>query len=142
MVTSYSRNTKLIQVSFKSRRQLARSDFGVQINYKPELNLTEILRSPRIQVSSADTQRIKERYDCGLSFPMKRSSRFNHIVRIIYILGFPDGLDDKESTFIAGELSSIPRSGRSPEEGNSYSIIHLSIYLSIFLATSCQILVP
>ena len=129
MVTSYSRNTKLIQVSFKSRRQLARSDFGVQINYKPELNLREILRSPRIQGSSADTSRIIKRYDCGLSFPIKRSSRFNHIVSIIYILGFPDGLDDKESTCIAGELSLIPGSGRSPGEGNGYSVVHLSIFL-------------
>ena len=89
--------------------------------------MREILRSPRIQGSSADTSRNKKRYDCGLSFPIKRSSRFNHIVRIIYILGFPDGLDDKESTCIAGELSSIPGSGRSPGEGNGYSIIYLSI---------------
>ena len=42
-------------------------------------------------------------------------------------MGFPDGLDGKESTCIAGELSSIPGSGRSPGEGNGYSIIYLSI---------------
>ena len=63
---------------------------------------------------------------------MKRSSRFNHVVRLIYILGFPDGSDGKESTCIAGELGSIPGSGRAPGEGNGYSIIHLSISLYIF----------
>ena len=33
-------------------------------------------------------------------------------------LGFPGGLDDKESACNAGEQGSIPGSGRSPGEGN------------------------
>ena len=32
--------------------------------------------------------------------------------------GFPGGLDSKESACNAGDLASIPGSGRSPEEGN------------------------
>ena len=33
-------------------------------------------------------------------------------------LGFPGGSDGKESACIAGDLDSIPGSGRSPGEGN------------------------
>ena len=36
------------------------------------------------------------------------------------ILGFSDGADDKESAHNAGELCSIPGSGRYPGEGNDY----------------------
>ena len=37
----------------------------------------------------------------------------------IYIhIGFPGGSDDKESACSAGDLGSIPGSGRSPGEGN------------------------
>ena len=34
------------------------------------------------------------------------------------LLGFPGGSDGKESACNVGDLSSIPRSGRSPGEGN------------------------
>ena len=34
------------------------------------------------------------------------------------MLGFPDGSDSKESACNAGDLGSMPGSGRSPEEGN------------------------
>ena len=33
-------------------------------------------------------------------------------------MGFPGSSDGKESTYSAGYLGSIPRSGRSPGEGN------------------------
>ena len=36
-------------------------------------------------------------------------------------MGFPAGSDGKESTCNAGDLGSIPRSGRSPE-GNGYPL--------------------
>ena len=36
----------------------------------------------------------------------------------IYVWGFPDGSDGKESACNAGDLGSIPGSGRSPGEGN------------------------
>ena len=48
---------------------------------------------------------------------------FNGIVEYCYILrkpGFPEGSDGKESTWNAGDLGSIPRSGRSSGEGNGY----------------------
>ena len=35
-------------------------------------------------------------------------------------MGFPGGLDGKESAYNAGNLGSIPRSGRSPGEGYGY----------------------
>ena len=35
------------------------------------------------------------------------------------ILGFPGGSDGKESPCNAGDLGSVPGSGRSPREGNS-----------------------
>ena len=53
---------------------------------------------------------------------MKLVRREKHILYInAYIWnpeGFPAGSDGKESSFNAGELASIPGSGRSPGEGN------------------------
>ena len=37
-------------------------------------------------------------------------------------MGFPGGLDGKESACHAGELRLIPGLGRSPGEGNSYPL--------------------
>ena len=37
-------------------------------------------------------------------------------------LGFPGGSDGEESTCKAGDLGSIPGSGRSPKEGNGNSL--------------------
>ena len=36
--------------------------------------------------------------------------------------GFPGGSDDKEPTWNAGDLSSIPGLGRSPGEGKGYPL--------------------
>ena len=35
---------------------------------------------------------------------------------------FPGGSDGKESAYNAGDLGSIPGSGRSPREGNGYPL--------------------
>ena len=37
-------------------------------------------------------------------------------------LSFPGGSNGKESTYSAGDPGSIPRSGRSPGEGNGYPL--------------------
>ena len=37
-------------------------------------------------------------------------------------MGFPGGSDAKECACNAGDLGSIPPSGRSPGEGNDYSL--------------------
>ena len=37
---------------------------------------------------------------------------------LLYLLGFPGGSDGKEPACNAGDLGSIPGSGRSPGEGN------------------------
>ena len=51
---------------------------------------------------------------------------------IKYILGFPGGSDNKESTCKAGDLDLISESGRSPGEGNGcqlhYSCLENSRY--------------
>ena len=39
-----------------------------------------------------------------------------------FIMGFPGGLDGKESACNAGDLGSIPVSGRFPGEGNGNSL--------------------
>ena len=39
-------------------------------------------------------------------------------------MGFPGGLDSKASACNAGDPSSIPRSGRSPGEGNGNPLPH------------------
>ena len=41
---------------------------------------------------------------------------------LVYMWGFPGGSDGKESAWIAGDLGSIPGSGRSPGEGNGYPL--------------------
>ena len=44
---------------------------------------------------------------------------------LLFLVGFPffpGGLDSKESACKARDLSSIPESGRSPGEGNGYSL--------------------
>ena len=41
---------------------------------------------------------------------------------ITVFLGFPGGSDGKESTYNAGNLGLITRLGRSPGEGDSYSL--------------------
>ena len=62
-------------------------------------------------------------------------------------IGFPGGSDGKESACNAGNLSSIPGSGRSPGEGNGYCEKKVSLALSIhkkchshqrFMASKCQ----
>ena len=39
-------------------------------------------------------------------------------------MGFPGGSDGKESACNAGELGSVPESGRSPGEGNGYPLLY------------------
>ena len=39
-----------------------------------------------------------------------------------YHMGFPGGSDDKETACNAGDLDSIPGSGRSSGEGNGYPL--------------------
>ena len=41
---------------------------------------------------------------------------------LYFFMGFPGGLDGKESTCNAGDLGSILGSGRSPGEGNGYPL--------------------
>jgi len=47
----------------------------------------------------------------------------NHpFCQLLNARGFPGGSDGKESPWNEGDLGLIPRSGRSPEEGNGYPI--------------------
>ena len=54
-------------------------------------------------------------------------------------MGFPDGLDDEESTRHAGDLGPIPGLGRSPGEGNGnplqYSCLENSVHREAWQAT-------
>ena len=42
-------------------------------------------------------------------------------------MGFPGGLDGKESPCSAGDLGTISESGRSPGEGNGYPLQYSSL---------------
>ena len=44
-------------------------------------------------------------------------------------MGFPDSLVGKESTCNAGDLGSIPGSGRSPGEGTGYPLQYSWLFL-------------
>ena len=48
---------------------------------------------------------------------------WTHVIFIICTQGFPGGSDGKESACNSGDPSLIPRSERSPGEGNAYSSI-------------------
>ena len=50
-------------------------------------------------------------------------------------MGLPGGSDSKESACNAGELGSIPESGRSPGEGNSNPIMYSCLDRGAWLAT-------
>ena len=46
-------------------------------------------------------------------------------------MGFPGGSDDKESACNAGDLGSIPGSGRSSGEGNGYPLLYSHLENSV-----------
>ena len=56
------------------------------------------------------------------AMPRKRDqrceNRHHYNVDFIVFMGFPGGSDGKASAYNAGDLGSIPGSGRSPAEGN------------------------
>ena len=47
---------------------------------------------------------------------------WGYFIKRSYNLGFPGGSDGKESACNAGDLGSIPGSGRSPGEENGYPL--------------------
>ena len=49
---------------------------------------------------------------------------FNYKHAYAFIMGFPGGSAGKESTCNTGDLGSIPGLGRSPGEGNGYSLLY------------------
>ena len=54
-------------------------------------------------------------------YPFGKTSKVLHILGSSLVgKSFPGGSDDKESACNAGDLSSIPGSGRSPGEENDY----------------------
>ena len=62
---------------------------------------------------------------------MKLVDSFTNVCEITFVsyrmlmcevMGFPDGSDGKESACNAGDLGSIPQSGRSPGEENGYPL--------------------
>ena len=44
------------------------------------------------------------------------------IMMTVITMGFPGGSNNKESAYNAGDLGSVPGSGRSPGEGNGYPL--------------------
>ena len=48
-------------------------------------------------------------------------------------MGFPGGLDGKESACYTGDPGLIPESGRSPGEGNGYPLQHSFFFFVIYL---------
>ena len=46
-------------------------------------------------------------------------------------MGFPGGLDSKESAYNAGDLASVPGLGRSPGEGNGYPLQYSGLENSV-----------
>ena len=54
--------------------------------------------------------------------PLNSGTKLNLRDRVLGEVGFPSGSDSKESACNAGELSSIPGSGRCPGEGNGYPL--------------------
>ena len=59
------------------------------------------------------------------------SEEGSYTIQDIYIMGFPGGSDGKLSACNAGDPGSIPGSGRSPGEGNSYPLQHSGLQNSM-----------
>ena len=60
-------------------------------------------------------------YGCGLRYTVRETCREDHGLTLFCFgsnLSFPSSSDGKESACSAGDPGSIPRSGRSPGEGN------------------------
>ena len=59
------------------------------------------------------------------------------------LIGFPGGSEVKVSAYNAGDLGSIPRSGRSPAEGNGnplqYSCLENPMDRGAWWATVCRV---
>ena len=60
---------------------------------------------------------------CCLVAKGRKEARFPFLHLTEYCMGFPGGSDSKEPACSAGDLGSIPGSGRSPGEGNTHSNI-------------------
>ena len=58
---------------------------------------------------------------CSLIFYLFKQNLLNYLP-VNLLGGFPDGSDSKEATCNAGDLGSIPGSGRSPGEGDGYPL--------------------
>ena len=72
----------------------------------------------------------------------RRVSSWKINIKNQYIGDFPDGLDCKESACTAGDLGSIPGSGKSPGEGTGnpilqYSYLENSMDREAWRATKC-----
>ena len=85
-----------------------------QKNSNPILNLFS-LRSPR---KVHEHRHTKKAGHCYILMTFTGSLELKQIRLHCYITGFPGGSDGKESACNAGDLGSIPGSGRSPGEGN------------------------
>ena len=48
-------------------------------------------------------------------------------------MGFPSGPHGKESAYNTGDLGSIPGLGRSPGEGNGYSLQYYDTHIYLFI---------
>ena len=82
-----------------------------------------------VKSSSAAILRVMTEALPVLGFPVKGSAWRKMITFFSRgsAMGFPGGLDSKESTCKAGDPGSIPRSGRSPGEGDGYPLQYSSL---------------
>ena len=55
------------------------------------------------------------------------------LVALCIMMGFPNGSDGKESACNTGDLGLIPGLGRSPGEGNGYSVHYYDIHACLFI---------
>ena len=63
---------------------------------------------------------------------------FSLCLCLIGLGGFPGGSDSEESACSAGDLGSIPESGRPPGEGSGYSLQYSCLENSNFLGLQNQ----
>ena len=78
-------------------------------------------------------------FDVLLPFPESHRNWYKSLNLLYYRQGYPGGSDAKESACNAGNPGSIPRSGRSPGEGNGnplqYSCLENSMGRGAWRAT-------
>ena len=106
------------QILYPYKARVSKDLTTIQKDYKPVMSGNPLLQN-NCFIYFAHTYLYYMLVISSLQQKGKSNSCFTYYT---YIEGFPGGSDSKESCCNSGDQGSIPRSGRSPGEGNGYPL--------------------